>query len=173
MWYSLVGLVSSFMFSPISPGDTSFYTHGFMFSPPICEHKVVFPQLPQHIGVLADDESTYSAQLYLPNTFMRADCKNEHPDKLANKSDWLEMKMTDHIQSLGGNALIILNYSVTDNRAKFSAQIFMDNESILLNGALFLGGDTLLTLTTLERNRVRTQTDTNRFIASTLILKNL
>lgn len=173
MWYSLVGLVTSFMFSPLNSGEASFYTNGFLFNPPICEHKVVFPRFPQHIGVLADDESTYSAQLYLPNTFMRADCKSEQPEKHAKKSDWLEMKMTDQIESLGGNTLIILNYSVTDSSAKFSAQLFLGNESVLLNGALFLGDDTLLTLTTIERNRVRTHTDTNRFISSALILKNL
>lgn len=173
MWYSLVGLMSSFMFSPMTFGEASFYTSGFLFSPPACEHKVVFPRFPQSIGVLAKDESTYSAQLYLPNTFMRADCKSDHPDLLASKSEWLEMKMTDHIESLGGSTLIILNYSVTDSRAKFSAQLFMEDESILLNGALFLGDDTLLTLTTIERNRVRTHTDTNRFISSALILKNL
>ncbi|MFD2228894.1 hypothetical protein [Alkalimarinus sediminis] len=173
MWYSLVGLVSSFMFSPITPGEASFYTNGFLFNPPACEHKVIFPQFPQSIGVLAKDESTYSAQLYLPNTFMRADCKSEQPESHAKKSDWLEMKMTHHIESLGGNSLIILNYSVTDSSAKFSAQLFMENESVLLNGALFLGDDTLLTLTTIERNRVRPHTDTNRFISSALILKNL
>ncbi len=173
MWNSLVGLVSSFMFSPITLGETSVYTGGFLFSPPACEHKVVFPQFPQSIGVLAKDESTYSAQLYLPNTFMRADCKSDRPDTHAIKTDWLEMKMTHHIESLGGSSLIILNYSVTDSSAKFSAQLFMENESVLLNGALFLGDDTLLTLTTIERNRVRPHTDTNRFISSALILKNL
>lgn len=173
MWYSLVGIVSSFMFSPISPSEEAFYTNGFLFSPPVCEHKVIFPQFPQHIGVLVDDESTYSAQLYLPNTFMRADCKSEHPDTQANKADWLEMKMTEQIVGLGGSSLIILNYSITDHSAKFAAQLFLGDESILLNGALFLGEETLLTLTTIERNRVRTHTDTNRFIASALILKNL
>lgn len=173
MWYSLVGLVSSFMFSPITPSEASFYTNGFLFSPPACEHKVVFPRFPQSIGVLAKDESTYSAQLYLPNTFMRADCNSEHPDIRSEKSDWLEMKMTEHITSLGGNTLIILSYKVTDESAKFSAQLFLGNESVLLNGALYLGDETLLTLTTIERNRVRSHSDANRFMSSALILKNL
>lgn len=173
MWYSLVGLVSSFMFSPVTPSEASFYTNGFLFSPPACEHKVVFPRFPQSIGVLAKDESTYSAQLYLPNTFMRADCKNDRPERNAKKAEWLEMRMTEHIESLGGNTLIILNYSVTDDIAKFAAQLFMENESILLNGALYLGEDTLLTLTTIERNRVRPHTDANRFMSSALILKNM
>ena len=173
MWYSVVGLVSSFMFSPITPSEASFYTNGFLFSPPACEHKVVFPRFPQNIGVLAKDESTYTAQLYLPNTFMRADCKNESPVILTNKKEWLEKKLTEHIANLGGSALIILNYSVTEDIAKFSAQLFMDNESILLNGALYLGQETLLTLTTIERNRVRPQGDANRFMSSALILKNL
>ena len=173
MWYSIVGIVSSFMFSPMASNEASFYANGFLFNPPACEHKVVFPRFPQNIGVLAKDESTYSAQLYLTDTFMRADCKNDHPDMQANKPKWLEQKMTDHIHSLGGSSLVILNYSVTDSSAKFSAQLFMENESVLLNGALFLGDNTLLTLTTIERNRVRPHADANRFISSALVLKNL
>ena len=173
MWYSVVGLVSSFMFSPITPSEASFYSNGFLFSPPACEHKVIFPKFPQSIGVLAKDDQTYSAQLYLPNTFMRADCNTEQAPPLAKKSEWLEEKMTEHITSLGGTSLIILNYSVTDSNAKFTAQLFMDNESVLLNGALYLGNETLLTLTTIERNRVRPHTDANRFMSSALILKKL
>jgi len=173
MWYSVVGLVSSFMFSPITPSEASFYTNGFLFSPPACEHKVIFPKFPQSIGILANDENTYSAQLYLPNTFMRADCNTEQPAPLSEKSEWLEMKMTEHITSLGGSSLIILSYSVSNNSAKFTAQLFLDSESVLLNGALYLGDKTLLTLTTIERNRVRPQSDANRFMSSALILKNL
>lgn len=173
MWYSVVGIVSSFMFSPITPSEASFYSNGFLFSPPTCEHKVIFPQFPQSIGVLAKDENTYSAQLYLPNTFMRADCSNAQSSSLVHKSEWLEMKMTEHITNLGGTALIILNYSITDSSAKFTAQLFMDSESVLLNGALYLGDKTLLTLTTIERNRVRPHSDANRFMSSALILKNL
>jgi len=161
------------MFSPITPSEASFYTNGFLFSPPACEHKVIFPQFPQSIGILANDENTYSAQLYLPNTFMRADCNTEQPAPLSEKPEWLEMKMTEHITSLGGSSLIILSYSVSNNSAKFTAQLFLDSESVLLNGALYLGDKTLLTLTTIERNRVRPQSDANRFMSSALILKNL
>ncbi len=161
------------MFSPITPGEASFYSNGFLFSPPACEHKVIFPKFPQSIGILAKSEQTYSAQLYLPNTFMRADCNIEQAIPLANKSEWLEIKMTEHITSLGGASLLILNYSVTDSNAKFTAQLFLDSESVLLSGALYLGDKTLLTLTTIERNRVRPQSEANRFMSSALILKNL
>ena len=104
---------------------------------------------------------------------MRADCNTEQVVPVAKKSEWLEMKMTEHISSLGGASLLILNYSVTDSNAKFTAQLFLDSESVLLNGALYLGDKTLLTLTTIERNRVRPQLEANRFMSSALILKNL
>ena len=161
------------MFSPVTPSEASFYTNGFLFSPPVCEYKVIFPQFPQSIGVLAKDEKTYSAQLYLPNTFMRADCNTDQPTPTSKKSEWLEMKMTEHITNLGGPSLIILNYSISNSSAKFTAQLFMDSESVLLNGALYLGDKTLLTLTTIERNRVHPQSEANRFMSSALILKNL
>lgn len=173
MWYALVGLVPALTLSSVESPDAMFYTQRFLFAPPTCEYRVVFPAAPQKVGVLANNEAVYSAQLRLNDSYMRADCQAVNPPETEqSQQELLYFTAQYTIHRMGGDALLMLDFDVNQHQATFTAQLFMQNEPILIRGLFILGGQSLLSLTSIERDRFRAGKAAERFITSALTLAN-
>ena len=68
---TILSLVSPMMMALSDFNEPLKLANVFLFEPPSCEHQVIFPHQPQNVGVLRNDETTYSAQLKMPDSSSR------------------------------------------------------------------------------------------------------
>lgn len=172
MWYFLQGIVPALVLAGTDIPDTMIYSRSFLFAPPSCEYQVIFPKLPQKLGTLTDDPNTWSAQLQLPNAFMRADCapiistSRTFESNLELRNHTLNTFLFEQIDKFGGPNLVVLNLEVGESYAKMTAQLFMPSEIVLLKTNAYLGKSSMLKLIAIERNTIRSGEDAERFLES-------
>ncbi|MCP5160502.1 MAG: hypothetical protein H7A00_02380 [Hahellaceae bacterium] len=171
MWYFLQGLVPALALAGAELPETMAYSRSFLFAPPACEYRVLFPQFPQRIGTLVENPTIWSAQLQLPDAFMRADCRPVNESIPLTESNTTEANarrlnsfLYEQILKFGGPNLVVLNLEIGKNHAKMTAQLFMESESVLLKTNAYIGEYSMLTLTAIEHDRVRSGTAAERFM---------
>ncbi len=171
MWYVFQGLVPSLLLSATGTSDNTLFSQRFLFSPPACEYRVLFPQQPQKIGTLVQAPSTWSAQLKLPQVFMRADCtpltSGEPPTGETRQLQLLSF-IDEQIYRFGGSRLVILNIEIQSRHAKMTAQLFSGDQTILLKTHAYIGNHSMLTLTAIEHDRVRSGGAAENFMKSAI-----
>lgn len=166
MSLAILSLVSPMMMALSDFNEPLKLANVFLFEPPSCEHQVIFPHQPQNVGVLRNDETTYSAQLKMPDSFLRADCSRIGIPESLTREDYLKDLMLNQIQQLGGSKVMILEYDISDKKASYSGQVILGTTSIMVNGAFYLGDHSLLSLTAIDKYKTQSSPVSNRFLAS-------
>ncbi len=166
MSLTMLSLVSPMMMALADFNEPLKLANVYLFEPPKCEHQVIFPHQPQNVGVLRYDEQTYSAQLKLPDSFLRADCSSLSISDDYPRTELLESMMLQQINQLGGSRVMILEYSISEHVATYTGQVVLNNASIMVNGAFYLGEHSVMTLTAIDKYKTQSSPVTKRFIAS-------
>lgn len=166
MSLTLSALVSPLLMAFYDFREPVHYASLFVFDPPNCEHQVVFPYYPQKVGLLKNNDSTFSAQLSLKDSFLRADCQERVLPENINKKVYLESLLLDQINSLGGNKITILKYDINDENATYTGQVIIKNVSIMVSGGFYIGNNSLMSLTAIDKYTIQSSKATNSFIGS-------
>ncbi|MCP5208927.1 MAG: hypothetical protein H7A01_17175 [Hahellaceae bacterium] len=166
MSLSLSALVSPLLMAFYDFKEPMHYASLFVFDPPNCEHQVVFPKYPQKIGLLKNNDSTYSAQLSLKDSFLRADCQEQTLQTDIDRKSYLESLVLGQINNLGGNKITILKYDVNDESATYTGQVIIKNVSIMVSGGFYIGNNSLMSLTAIDKYTIQSSTATTEFIGS-------
>jgi pantothenate kinase-related protein Tda10 len=166
MSLSLSALVSPLLMALYDFKEPMQYASLFVFDPPNCEHQVVFPKYPQKIGLLKTNDSTYSAQLSLKDSFLRADCQEKSLPHNIDRKSYLESLVLDQINNLGGNKITVLKYDINDESATYTGQVIIQNVSIMVTGGFYIGNNSLMSLTAIDKYSIQSSSATTEFIGS-------
>ncbi|ARU56988.1 MAG: hypothetical protein MI864_11440 [Pseudomonadales bacterium] len=166
MSITLTSLVSPLLFSILDYSEPMNFASIFIFEPPKCEHQVVFPHYPQKVGVLKYDESVYSAQLHMENSFLRADCSVISLPEDADRNALLKAMLTNQITQIGGERMMILEYEINDVEARYTGQVVLESTSVMVSGAFYLGESSVMMLTAIDKHSAQSSPESSRFLAS-------
>jgi pantothenate kinase-related protein Tda10 len=76
----------------------------------------------------------------------------------------------NQINNLGGSQISILKYDIGDESATYTGQVIISNVSIMVSGGFYIGNNSLMSLTAIDKHSIQTSPATTEFIGSAMQL---